>query len=591
MKTNKFTRWTLLTASCLTLTLALGACKDNDDAYDRPAVSVMQVDKTADGTTIIGSAEDTAKLRISSNRPWTATTALDWLSITPESGSAGDHEVTIRVLKNSTGATRQGQFAFRAGGQTIFYTIQQQSDGSSIITPGDKPSQPENPNQPSPGDVTVDGTDLKNFIAKYDTGASVTITADEVFKAVVITDAAGNNFVSNKNLVVQAGDSGIGIRLPQVVNTAWTSGTVLSINAKGGKVERYNDGSLQLNFATPPAITPTGERSTVVPKQVTLADVFAGKYDNVLVAVDGVQFDKPYAKLNNQTGAKPQNDFLKMTDCVTALPAGVDALAVAVSGYSKFKGEPASDKNGRVIGIIQRSTNKDKTVKHYNLWPRTVADLEGLTGARCTGSPTPAPAPNPVPNPVPNPTPSPVPNPVPTPAPAGADLFISAYLEGIGLDKYLAIYNPTGAEVDLSAYSIELSVFAKDNNSGKAVEHRTYTLTGKLAAGATVIFRRDGATVNQGYSDESISKVIDFNGNDPIALKKNGAVIDVLGSFPSIWLAADGKNGAGKDVLLHRKASVTAPSATYDAGQWESVTTITKESKIADLLTQYFAKR
>ena len=577
MKTNKFTRWTLLTASCLTLTLALGACKDNDDAYDRPAVSVTQVDKTADGTTIIGSAEGTAKLRISSNRPWTATTALDWLSITPESGGAGDHEVTIRVLKNSTGATRQGQFAFRSGGQTIFYTIQQQSDGSSIINPGDKPSQPENPNQPSPGDVTVDGTDLKNFIAKYDTGASVTITADEVFNAVVITDATGNNFVSNKNLVVQAGDSGIGIRLPQVVNTAWTSGTVLSINAKGGKVERYNDGSLQLNFATPPAITPTGERSTIVPKQVTLADVFAGKYDNVLVAVDGVQFDKPYAKLNNQTGAKPQNDFLKMTDCVTALPAGVDALAVAVSGYSKFKGEPAPDKNGRVIGIIQRSTNKDKTVKHYNLWPRTVADLAGLTGARCTGSPTP--------------TPAPAPNPVPTPAPAGADLFISAYLEGMGYDKYLAIYNPTGAEVDLSAYSIELSVFAKDNNSGKAVEHRIYTLTGKLAAGATVIFRRDGATVNQGYSDENISKVIDFNGNDPIALKKNGAVIDVLGSFPSIWLAADGKNGAGKDVLLHRKASVTVPSATYDAGQWESVTTITKESKIADLLTQYFAKR
>ena len=577
MKTNKFTRWTLLTASCLTLTLALGACKDNDDAYDRPAVSVTQVDKTADGTTIIGSAEGTAKLRISSNRPWTATTALDWLSITPESGSAGDHEVTIRVLKNSTGATRQGQFAFRAGGQTIFYTIQQQSDGSSIINPGDKPSQPENPNQPSPGDATIDGTDLKNFIAKYDTGASVTITADEVFKAVVITDAAGNNFVSNKNLVVQAGDSGIGIRLPQVVNTAWTSGTVLSINAKGGKVERYNDGSLQLNVATPPAITPTGERSTIVPKQVTLADVFAGKYDNVLVAVDGVQFDKPYAKLNNQTGAKPQNDFLKMTDCVTALPAGVDALAVAVSGYSKFKGEPAPDKNGRVIGIIQRSTNKDKTVKHYNLWPRTVADLAGLTGARCTGSPTP--------------TPAPAPNPVPTPAPAGADLFISAYLEGMGYDKYLAIYNPTGAEVDLSAYSIELSVFAKDNNSGKAVEHRIYTLTGKLAAGATVIFRRDGATVNQGYSDENISKVIDFNGNDPIALKKNGAVIDVLGSFPSIWLAADGKNGAGKEVLLHRKASVTVPSATYDAGQWESVTTITKEGKIADLLTQYFAKR
>lgn len=118
---TKFTRWTLLIASCATLSLA--SCKDNDDAYNRPSISVTQLTKDSDGKTLISPEESIAKLHIRSNRAWTATTALDWLSITPESGEAGEQEVTIKILKNISGATRQGQFAFKAGSETIYYTI------------------------------------------------------------------------------------------------------------------------------------------------------------------------------------------------------------------------------------------------------------------------------------------------------------------------------------------------------------------------------------------------------------------------------------------------------------------------------------
>ena len=184
---NKFTRWGLIIASCATL--ALPSCKDNDDVYDRPTISVSQVTKDSEGKTIIGKDESTATLHISSNRAWTATTALDWLSIQPESGQAGEHDVTIRVLKNASRQARQGQFAFRAGGQTLFYTITQAGDGSAVITPGKDPDQPQ-------ASVEVDGTDLANFIKKYDTGQSVTVDEEVTFKAVLLSDILANNMVS-----------------------------------------------------------------------------------------------------------------------------------------------------------------------------------------------------------------------------------------------------------------------------------------------------------------------------------------------------------------------------------------------------------
>ena len=99
MTTSKITRWTLLLASCATLSLA--SCKDNDDAYERPSISVTQLTKDSNGNTLIGKDESTATLHIRTNRSWTATTALDWLSISPESGDAGERDVTIKVLKNA----------------------------------------------------------------------------------------------------------------------------------------------------------------------------------------------------------------------------------------------------------------------------------------------------------------------------------------------------------------------------------------------------------------------------------------------------------------------------------------------------------
>ena len=584
MTTSKITRWTLLLASCATLSLA--SCKDNDDAYERPSISVTQLTKDSNGNTLIGKDESTATLHIRTNRSWTATTALDWLSISPESGDAGERDVTIKVLKNASGATRQGQFAFKAGNETLYYTITQAGDGSAVITPGKDQPTPNLPSNPT----TVDGAALAAFIAKYDKGQSVTVDEETTFKAVLLSDITANNMTSLKNLVVQAGEVGITLRLNANASKDWRPGAVFTIKTKGTKVGRYQDGSLQIDYTglndAASMVTPTGEVATITPKAVTFADIYAGKYDNILVAVDGAQFKTPGKELNPKKPAQGKtsagSDFNALTDCATQVTAGVSDLSVAISYYSTFKTTIASDKNGRIVGIIQRSVTTNKTsgqsTKHYNLWPRTADDLAGLTAERCTEGTAPTPTPSPDPTPTPTPTPTP-------PATSG-DLIISAYIEGLSNEKYIQISNPTDQEIDLSAYTLLVKNFGAKNKpaTGEYAESRI-ALTGKLAAGASLVLRHEQATV---YTEGTVAN-FSFNGNDPIALLKGTATIDQIGNgLDTAWLGSDGKF-AGSDIVLHRIAYVKAPSATFSADQWECVP-ITKENQDATIKS-YLGKR
>ena len=103
-----------------------------------------------------------------------------------------------------------------------------------------------------------------------------------------------------------------------------------------------------------------------------------------------------------------------------------------------------------------------------------------------------------------------------------------------------------------------------------------------------MIYQNAGAKVyTKGIKD---TRVINFNGNDPLALKKGDKVIDVIGSYPNIWL--NGDKGAGIDVFLHRKTDINTPATTFDANQWES-TSIDRanKDKLAGLIEKYFNKR
>lgn len=136
------------------------------------------------------------------------------------------------------------------------------------------------------------------------------------------------------------------------------------------------------------------------------------------------------------------------------------------------------------------------------------------------------------------------------------DLFISEYIEGSSFNKAIEIYNGTGSAVDLSSYQVELY------SNGASSASQTLTLSGTLENNDVIVLAHpsaDQAILDQ--ADEENGSVINFNGDDALALTKDNTLIDVLGEIGV-------RDNFAADVTLVRDASIIAPSETYNQGQW-----------------------
>lgn len=140
------------------------------------------------------------------------------------------------------------------------------------------------------------------------------------------------------------------------------------------------------------------------------------------------------------------------------------------------------------------------------------------------------------------------------------DLFISAYIEGSGWNKAIELYNGTGAAIDLSAYSLR-----KQSNGVGEFKDDT-PLSGVLAAGDSylIVSSQAGAELkalaNRQLSGEN--SVVAFNGNDAVALYRNGVRIDVVG-------IVDGQGMWGENCTLYRVADVSHPTVDFDLTEWQ----------------------
>ncbi|MCP4413800.1 MAG: hypothetical protein GY808_14675, partial [Gammaproteobacteria bacterium] len=147
-------------------------------------------------------------------------------------------------------------------------------------------------------------------------------------------------------------------------------------------------------------------------------------------------------------------------------------------------------------------------------------------------------------------------------------LFFSEYAEGSSSNKYVEIYNGTGAEVDLSTYSVQ------GTNNGTAWGdggERDLALTGTLAAGDVYILAADQADASiLALADTALAyeSPLHHNGDDGIALLKDGVIIDVIGvelNDPGDAWDVAGVTDATKDHTLVRKSGVNSGNTDWAA--------------------------
>ncbi len=150
-------------------------------------------------------------------------------------------------------------------------------------------------------------------------------------------------------------------------------------------------------------------------------------------------------------------------------------------------------------------------------------------------------------------------------APACTTLFFSEYVEGSGYNKDLEIFNGLDETVDLTGYEIRIY------RNGGGTYDRQIPLAGALAPGEVFVVAHSSAN----FDADMKSSSLDFNGDDGVALVKEGAIIDfigdTLGDPGSEWGSGDAST---QDNTLRRKSWVTAgdanPNDPFDpAAQWD----------------------
>lgn len=228
----------------------------------------------------------------------------------------------------------------------------------SLITPED------------PGDKTY------ITVAELRAKGEVTISDNLYVKASVISNKEGGNSTSLKNIVISDGEAGIAIRF--TANADYAVGTELELALQGAQLAKYQ-GLLQLNNFSNAKATATGETKIIPAKEVTAADIVAGTYESMYVAVPDVEvvaedlgkkMGDADAHVNIEMEAKTGQNFSMFT-----------------ARYSTFINDNVPQGSGTLKGIAGINI-PDGGVAVYQVAPQTASDFAGLTGDRFGGEAT-----------------------------------------------------------------------------------------------------------------------------------------------------------------------------------------------------------
>lgn len=144
------------------------------------------------------------------------------------------------------------------------------------------------------------------------------------------------------------------------------------------------------------------------------------------------------------------------------------------------------------------------------------------------------------------------------------EIFFSEYLEGSSSNKALEIYNPSASAANLSSYSINLY------SNGSAIVSSSYNLSGTLASHDVFVVANAASVAAILAQADVTNGICQFNGNDAIALTKNGNIIDVIGQIGvnpgTSWTAG---SGSTLDNTIVRNITVEEPSVNWTTAQNE----------------------
>lgn len=105
------------------------------------------------------------------------------------------------------------------------------------------------------------------------------------------------------------------------------------------------------------------------------------------------------------------------------------------------------------------------------------------------------------------------------------DLFISEYVEGSSNNKAIEIYNPTASAINLGDYDIVIY------SNGSSSVSNTVSLSGTINPYSTYVVANSGAIPAILSVANNTTGSLGFSGNDAVALRKSGLIIDIIGQI------------------------------------------------------------
>ncbi len=362
-------------------------------------------------------------------------------------------------------------------------------------------------------------TDIRNFYQ----GSDLTL-GSYLIKGIVISDATSKN-VSSGSIILQDGNRGIQLYFGSSAATSnFHTGDSIVVDVTGGTLKSFN-GSLEiiLSSSSLPA-SAAGTGKIITPQELTVQQLNASLPD--------IEYTLIKIKEASAGGGGTYSGNKTLTDAT-------GSITLYTSSSAAFAAEALP-------------TDTKIWTGYCNMYNSTKEFLIRNTSDVSDGNPP--------------------------PPPGDSDLIISEYVEGSSYNKYIEIYNAGTSAADLSKYIVRLYINGETSASNST---KLDTLAGSsLPAGGIIVIRNSKATLSLPAGVTAyVSSVCSFNGDDAIAIEKEGTVIDVFGEVGidpgSSWTIA-GSASAAVNKTARRKLSILQGNTNWansSSVEWDIITT------------------